>query len=194
MAITGTTDLGNGQLAMTVSHDPTAVATDAPAGTLIIDTNGFWYKKLDAGSTTNVQKVPGTNISRSVDINGLVTNNTTASWSPLLTTTFTTRPTTTALLITVTASIRNSNSGNINMIQLVVAATPIRASASRCSSNNTDTTHFITARVATTGSTSVTVTVNWRPNAGTATIDPTLNQNTSTTLEHATVTIQEVAE
>mgnify|MGYP001216046911 CR=1 FL=1 len=57
MAITGATDLGNGQMCVTVSHDPTSVATNVPAGTLIIDANGVMYRKRDAGSTTNVQSL-----------------------------------------------------------------------------------------------------------------------------------------
>ncbi len=56
MTITGTTDLGDGLLAVTVNHDPTTVATDAPIGSLI---NQYgtrnWFMKLDNGSTTNVQ-------------------------------------------------------------------------------------------------------------------------------------------
>ena len=54
MAITGSTDLGNGVLAVTVDHDPEAVATDAPTGSLIITAAGVWHRKLDDGSTTNV--------------------------------------------------------------------------------------------------------------------------------------------
>jgi len=54
MAETGSIDLGRGPQAITVDHDPTAVATDAVAGTLILDANGSWWRKIDDGSTTNV--------------------------------------------------------------------------------------------------------------------------------------------
>lgn len=59
--ITGSTDLGNGVLAVTVDHDPTAVATDVPLGTLIIDASATYWRKLDNGSTTNVAQVAGLN-------------------------------------------------------------------------------------------------------------------------------------
>jgi len=55
MAIIGSTDLGGGLLALTVDHDPTTVATLAPAGSMIIDSSGNIYWKKDGGSTTNVQ-------------------------------------------------------------------------------------------------------------------------------------------
>lgn len=54
MAITGSVDLGDGLQAVTVDHDPTAVATDVSAGSIIIDANGDHFRKLDSGSTTNV--------------------------------------------------------------------------------------------------------------------------------------------
>lgn len=54
MAITGSTDLGNGILAVTVDHDPEVTATDVPAGSLIITSAGIWHRKIDDGSTTNV--------------------------------------------------------------------------------------------------------------------------------------------
>ncbi len=54
MAITGATDLGDSVCAVTVDHDPTAVATDVPKGSLIINVAGNWYRKVDDGATTNV--------------------------------------------------------------------------------------------------------------------------------------------
>jgi hypothetical protein len=55
MAILGSTDLGDGRLYLTVDHDPTVVATDALAGSLIYSTStSTLYEKLDDGSTTNV--------------------------------------------------------------------------------------------------------------------------------------------
>ena len=54
MAITGSTDIGNGLFVITVDHDPAVVATNAPAGAVIIDSSGSWYRKLDSGSTVNV--------------------------------------------------------------------------------------------------------------------------------------------
>jgi len=64
MAITGATDLGDGLLAVTVDHDPLTTATDAPLGSLIINTtSGQWFRKLDSGSSTNVAAIPtGTNV------------------------------------------------------------------------------------------------------------------------------------
>jgi hypothetical protein len=53
MAVTGTTDLGDGKLHVTVDHDPESVATDAPSGSMILY-GAVWYRKLDDGSTTNV--------------------------------------------------------------------------------------------------------------------------------------------
>jgi hypothetical protein len=71
MSILGTTDLGNGKLLVTVDHDPTATATDCPSGSMIVNiTSGYWYRKLDNGSTINVrdfyaleQKVDGVSAS-----------------------------------------------------------------------------------------------------------------------------------
>ncbi len=55
MAITGAVDLGDGLLAVTVDHDPTSVATDAPKGSVIIEiSTGNWFRKDDDGATTNV--------------------------------------------------------------------------------------------------------------------------------------------
>jgi hypothetical protein len=54
MAITGSVDIGDGLLVLTVDHDPTVVATDAPLGSVIINSSGEWYRKLDAGSSTNI--------------------------------------------------------------------------------------------------------------------------------------------
>jgi len=64
MAIIGSTDLGDGLLTVSVDHDPTAVATDVPKGSFIIDANGTHYHKQDDGSTTNVTKV--------IDAGGLI--------------------------------------------------------------------------------------------------------------------------
>lgn len=57
MSLIGFTDLGRGIKAASVDHDPTAVATDAPSGSLIIDANGALYLKLDAGASTNVRRI-----------------------------------------------------------------------------------------------------------------------------------------
>lgn len=58
MSILGTTDLGNGVLAVTVDHDPAAVATDCPLGSYIVSTStNKRYWKLDNGSTTNVREI-----------------------------------------------------------------------------------------------------------------------------------------
>jgi hypothetical protein len=55
MAITGRINLGFGAHALTVSHDPVTVATDAPIGSMLIrESDGVWFRKLDNGSTTNV--------------------------------------------------------------------------------------------------------------------------------------------
>lgn len=54
MAITGLTGLANGRQVVTVDHDPSAVATDAPIGSLISDASGGLWLKLDNGETTNV--------------------------------------------------------------------------------------------------------------------------------------------
>lgn len=59
MTITGSVDLGEGIVAVTVDHDPTVTATDAAAGSLIITSSGQWYRKIDNGSTTNVEEIPG---------------------------------------------------------------------------------------------------------------------------------------
>jgi hypothetical protein len=56
MAIIASTDIGDGTLNLIVDHDPTAVATDAPKGSIIIDSNKIWYRKIDDGATTNVKK------------------------------------------------------------------------------------------------------------------------------------------
>lgn len=60
MAITGTTDFGNGVLLVTVDHDPAAVATDAPEGSLVIQAGTCCiYRKLDSGSSSNVMIMGG---------------------------------------------------------------------------------------------------------------------------------------
>jgi hypothetical protein len=56
MSILGATDLGNGKLLVTVDHDPTAIATDCPMGSMIVNVStGYWYRKQDDGSTINVR-------------------------------------------------------------------------------------------------------------------------------------------
>jgi len=57
MAVVSCRDLGTNVRALIVDHDPGAVATDAPKGSLIIDSAGDWYHKTDDGSTTNVTKI-----------------------------------------------------------------------------------------------------------------------------------------
>jgi len=58
MAITGTTDLGDGLLAITVDADPTTTPVDAVKGSLIVyTTTGVLYRKTDDGSTTNSAQV-----------------------------------------------------------------------------------------------------------------------------------------
>lgn len=57
MAITGTNDLGDTALAVTVDHDPSVTSTDAPKGSLIIDANGTWWHKNSDGDNTDVTKV-----------------------------------------------------------------------------------------------------------------------------------------
>ncbi len=67
MSITGSTDLGDGRLILTVDHDPRTTVTDAPAGSIIVyvgsPSGDFWTGcrciKLDDGSTTNVHYVGG---------------------------------------------------------------------------------------------------------------------------------------
>ncbi|KKN73340.1 hypothetical protein LCGC14_0401530 [marine sediment metagenome] len=56
--ITGSTGMGNGQLLVSVDHDPTAVATDVPKGSLIVEeSTGHTFCKNDDGSTTNVESL-----------------------------------------------------------------------------------------------------------------------------------------
>lgn len=57
MAILGTNDIGDGQLAINIDHDPTVTPTDAPKGSLLLRTDvspPVLYMKTDNGSTTNV--------------------------------------------------------------------------------------------------------------------------------------------
>jgi len=55
MAITGSTDFGDGRLSLTVDHDPLVTPTDCPAGSQIVYTvDGSLWIKQDDGSTTNV--------------------------------------------------------------------------------------------------------------------------------------------
>jgi len=54
VAITGSTDLGDGRLFLTVDHDPEVTNTDAPIGSLLLALNGIIYRKLDSGPSTNV--------------------------------------------------------------------------------------------------------------------------------------------
>lgn len=62
MSVLGTTDIGNGLLAIVVDHDPLTVSTDAPMGSLIIKEGEIeWYRKLDSGDTTNVALMGLTN-------------------------------------------------------------------------------------------------------------------------------------
>ncbi len=53
MAVLGITGIGNGQCVATVDHDPEAVSTRVPEGSLII-WGSKYYVKLDNGDTTNV--------------------------------------------------------------------------------------------------------------------------------------------
>lgn len=56
MGITGSVDIGQGLKIVTVDHDPAVVATNVPAGSIIIDTDGGWYRKMDSSPSTNVSK------------------------------------------------------------------------------------------------------------------------------------------
>jgi len=61
MAITGTTDMGNGLLFVTTDHDPCTEATDAPTGSIILqEGTAHLHTKMDDGSTTNVICLAGT--------------------------------------------------------------------------------------------------------------------------------------
>jgi len=57
MAITGSTDLGDGLRQLTVNQDPRTYPVDCPAGSVIVY-GGVHYQKLDDGSTTNVSQAP----------------------------------------------------------------------------------------------------------------------------------------
>lgn len=67
MSITGSTDLGDGRLLVTVDHDPRTTVTDVLAGSLIVyvgaASGDLWtggrFIKLDDGSTTNVHYIGG---------------------------------------------------------------------------------------------------------------------------------------
>jgi hypothetical protein len=54
MAVVASTDLGDGREHLTLSHDPTAVATEAKLGsTAFSTTTELFYRKFDDGNTTN---------------------------------------------------------------------------------------------------------------------------------------------
>lgn len=56
--ITGSVAFGNGRLLASLDHDPSVVATDAPIGSLLVnETTGFLWRKLDNGSSINVERV-----------------------------------------------------------------------------------------------------------------------------------------
>ncbi len=58
MAILTTTSLGGVAVYAAVDHDPTVIATDVPAGSLIYSTaTGLLFQKLDDGATTNLARV-----------------------------------------------------------------------------------------------------------------------------------------
>lgn len=57
MAITGSVDLGNGLLQVTVDHDPLATVTEVPVGSRIVDANGVYYKKISDTATPTVDVV-----------------------------------------------------------------------------------------------------------------------------------------
>ena len=59
MSILGRTQLGRGCVVLEVDHDPTSVATDAPAGSLIIDSGGLLYRKTVSGANAKVQSLIG---------------------------------------------------------------------------------------------------------------------------------------
>lgn len=64
VSIIGENDIGPSVCLFEVDHDPTTVATNAPAGSMIVRKdgsakNGAWYRKLDDGATTNVVEVSG---------------------------------------------------------------------------------------------------------------------------------------
>jgi len=54
MTVLGATDFGDSLLSISVDHDPKIVATDAPKGSIIIDSNGNLFRKSDSGLSTNV--------------------------------------------------------------------------------------------------------------------------------------------
>ncbi|RLI85007.1 MAG: hypothetical protein DRP01_07175, partial [Archaeoglobales archaeon] len=71
MAITGSVDLGDGLLQVTVDHDPLAVITDVPVGSRIVDANGVYYKKISDTASPSVDVVTDT-IPRDFGYNGFL--------------------------------------------------------------------------------------------------------------------------
>ena len=67
MAIRGFTDIGAGHKALTVDHDPRVVATDCPKGSILVDSDGCHYRKIDNGATTNVVDVGRYNIHETIE-------------------------------------------------------------------------------------------------------------------------------
>ena len=93
MAITGTTDLGDGRYFLSINHDPASTATDAPQYSMAHDANGIVWQKRDDGNTTNWVKLklvdkldattnPGSNddITQGYDVNSKWLNTTTPSY------------------------------------------------------------------------------------------------------------------
>jgi hypothetical protein len=59
MSIISSIDLGENIRFVVVDHDPTSVATDLYAGSIIMESStGYLYWKSDTGSSTNVYKIP----------------------------------------------------------------------------------------------------------------------------------------
>lgn len=84
MAITGSVDLGDGKLAITVDHDPRTTATDAPKGSLLINTaTGKWYRKADDGSSTAVEVQSPAVITFNVDDFGAVGDSSTDDFAAI---------------------------------------------------------------------------------------------------------------
>ena len=77
MAILGTNDIGDGQLAININHDPTVTATDAPKGSLLLRTDvspPVLYIKTDDGSTTNVNTMGQVGVLAHNDLTGVTSD------------------------------------------------------------------------------------------------------------------------
>lgn len=188
MAITGSTDLGDGRSLLTIDHDPSSVATDALGGSIFSDASFQLWRKLDDGSTTNVELMSGSGLgqvgaSQVVSASGVLS---TTSLTDIIMTSMTITPGAGTYLAIFNGTVSQLSAGQdtfvsvyANGVQNAASEVSFLPNASPASSSSIPTTTIARATVAAAQA----IDVRWRVSGGTGEIR---NQRSITLLTTST--------